>query len=174
MGWYVTQAIRLRRDDWPHAKQLAEELFAMLTGDAPTASNSQAQINAPAGTPPLQLGNLSLGDSLVSLRGRDGNVIGDLVLEGDGLNFVGPGATPAAQPARPASTGGGGIPAQIVSGTGDTYTATVYPKGLSGPTDNVTVKQLSIDPSDTIPAGTWTLVALQADGQYVMQLPVWF
>lgn len=174
MGWYVTQAIRLLRDDWPKAKQLAEELFAMLTGDAPTVSNSQAQINAPAGVPPLQLGNLSLGDSLFQVRGKDGALLGNFLLGPDGLTFQGPAAQAAPTPQPAPSGGGGGIPAMITAGgPGDTYTATIYPAGLSGTTQSVTVKQLQIDPSDTINPGTWTHAFLQADGQYTMQVPVW-
>lgn len=173
MGWYVTEAIRLMRDDWPKAKQLAEELYAMLTGTNPVVTNAPLQINSPAGVPPFQLGNYSNGDSLFEITRPNGEPFGRLAIEDGNLLFTA--AKPIAQPniPTPSGGGGGGIPAMITDGSGDAYTATIYPAGLSGPTQSVQVKQLQIDPTDTIPAGTWTHAFLQADGQYTMQVPIW-
>ena len=50
------------------------------------------------------------------------------------------------------------IPGQVVSGTGATYQVAIYQQGLSGGSNLVEVTQLGIDPSETIPAGTWAMV----------------
>ncbi len=83
-------------------------------------------------------------------------------------------------------TGGGGgsvVPAQITSGTGDTYQATLYPNGPDGTAgDSVTFKQLQIDDDQTIPSGTWVLAVkgkipasngTPAQTVFLGQAPVW-
>ena len=77
--------------------------------------------------------------------------------------------------AAASSAGGGAVPCQILSGGpgAGPYQAAVYPGGLSKSSQTVAITQLSIAAGDTIPAGTWTLASLQADGQWVMEVPVW-
>lgn len=72
-----------------------------------------------------------------------------------------------------ADVGSGTFAAQITGGTGDTYTADVYINGRSKAPVTKTVKQLEIDDAETIPAGTWALVARQKDGEYLIQVAVW-
>lgn len=68
-------------------------------------------------------------------------------------------------------------PGRVVSGAADTYVVAIYKNGFTGTPTNVTVKQLQIDITDTIPPNTWALVAegSKADGtgvEYTMQVPV--
>jgi hypothetical protein len=85
------------------------------------------------------------------------------------------------------SSGGGMIPAQIVSGTGDTYQVKLY---RNGPDDTETPEQvqcfqLDIDEDETIPVDTWVFVTQmtitmnpgteeeETVTQYYMQVPIW-
>ncbi len=69
--------------------------------------------------------------------------------------------------------GGGGVPVVIVSGgPGATYLATAYPNGLSAASMTVTVTVLQIDPTETIPAGTW-YIAAKIGEDYFIQPPIW-
>lgn len=71
------------------------------------------------------------------------------------------------------STGGGGVPGKVLSGTGSTYQVQLYPNGPSAAAGaTVSVKQLQIDSGATIPVNTWAIVTL-AGAQYCMQVPVW-
>lgn len=68
-------------------------------------------------------------------------------------------------------------PCEILSGSGDTYTVQVYKQGFPGPSTNLEVKQLQIDGSEQIAAGTrWYVienVTLKGEVSYTMQVPVW-
>lgn len=80
--------------------------------------------------------------------------------------------------------GGGGLLGRIVSGEGDTYQVRLYPDGptedeeLVAELEVVEVKQLTIDPEDSIPPDTWWAPILQFTDEeglpyYRMQMPVW-
>lgn len=71
------------------------------------------------------------------------------------------------------------FPGVVTGGSGGTYTVSIYKKGLNGPTESVSVKQLQIA-NDNIPSGTWALiskgtktVAGVTSTEYTMQVPVW-
>jgi hypothetical protein len=66
------------------------------------------------------------------------------------------------------------VPGKVLSGgPGATYQVQLYPNGPSGGAgDTVTCTQLQIDPNETIPAGTWAIVA-KSNNAYYMQVPVW-
>lgn len=69
--------------------------------------------------------------------------------------------------------GGGGVPAQITGGgPGQSYSADVYPDGLSGESESVIITQLEIDAAESIPAGTW-VIAVQAGEEWYCQVAVW-
>lgn len=52
------------------------------------------------------------------------------------------------------------MPGKIVSGSGSTYTVTLYPDGLENAGFNQSgVRQLQIDTNEIIPVDTWTLVS---------------
>ena len=66
-------------------------------------------------------------------------------------------------------------PAQIQSGSGDTYTADIYVDGLGADTDPISeqVTQLDIASGETIPSGTWVMASKAKDGVWYMQVPIW-
>lgn len=64
-------------------------------------------------------------------------------------------------------------PCKVLSGSGSIYIVSLYPNGPNGGVlDIVTAQQLQIDPSETIPAGTWAL-ATQSNNFWFIQVPVW-
>jgi hypothetical protein len=63
------------------------------------------------------------------------------------------------------------IPLQILSGTGDTYQAWAIPTGRSKDKEEVTVRILEIDSTETIPPGTW-LIGFRVNGKYYAQPPI--
>lgn len=69
--------------------------------------------------------------------------------------------------------GGGGMPGQVVSGSGTTYQCKVWPQGTALPSLTVSVKQLQIADGESVPANTWVIVAKTTNGSYYMQAPVW-
>lgn len=69
---------------------------------------------------------------------------------------------------------------QVISGTGSTYSLTIYPYGTSGTGYTRSATQLQIDASETINAGTWVIGAAfpYRSGQntlarYYIQCPIW-
>lgn len=72
------------------------------------------------------------------------------------------------------SAGGGGFPCKVISGgPGAIYQCDIYPDGLGAAPTRVSVTQLQIDPTATIPPNNWT-IAVKAGDFYYMQIPVWF
>jgi len=68
-------------------------------------------------------------------------------------------------PDKPGQGSGGGasvFPAEVMGGSGETYTCNVYENGLQNDPVSVPVRQLQIAGAETIPAGTWALVAKQS------------
>lgn len=126
--------------------------------------------------PFFTLRNYDSGESIFSIKGRNGAVIGDIRLDGGNLIFQpapeDPGEDPAPQPRRPAASGGGGLPGQVVSGSGASYIIDTFPNGLSSAAVRVNATQAGIDPAATIPVGTWGPV-VRAGAQYVMLFPLW-
>ena len=198
----IAEAIRLMRDDWESAKTLAEELFAMLTADLPADAPVAISKPLNSAAPIFKVGGYSNGDTLFEVTGAGGTPFGRISIQNGALVFEAPAVVAAAgagaqiqgsttmpliprsasqpgEPRRPqppqqqSGGGGGGFPGQVVSGSGSTYQVNVYPAGTGGAAVLVSVKQLQIDPAETIPAGTWTTVVQTSDGSYSMQVPVW-
>lgn len=70
--------------------------------------------------------------------------------------------------------------AQVISGSGNLYQMSIYKNGITKDPIVAAAIQMQIDVTDTIPAGSWTLVAentIKIDGgstkEYTMQFPVW-
>jgi hypothetical protein len=71
-------------------------------------------------------------------------------------------------------TGGNAFPGFVISGSGNKYLCRIYPDGFSTTTTkDVLVTQMQIDPTETIPTGTFAIVLLGKDKKYTMQVPVW-
>jgi len=166
----ANEMLRLLRKDWkgPNgATMLSEEIYAIMGGAvAKGQQTGQLNLQQPApGVYPLVINTGPDGNG-IALNGPNGTThIGP-----NGITLPGGGKAPVAV----AGTGGGGVPGQVVSGgPGDTYQVNIFENGVSaGATATVTVKQLQIDPAETIPAGTWAIVSKSGSG-YVMQVPVW-
>ncbi len=71
-------------------------------------------------------------------------------------------------------SGGGTFLGKVVSGTGDTYSVELYGNGSAQPaTATVSATVPQIDPTATIPAGTWIAAVYQFGTSYQFQPPVW-
>jgi hypothetical protein len=178
MSIFGDQSERLLRETWASPSELAEELYAMFGVNTPLQIQGPVEITNTTPGPALtvkQLGAFDAGGFPPGLKPDDPAAIS--------LQF--PGLSPTPADVSPPVTqqnitqntlkpgGGGGVPGQIVSGSGDTYDVDLYEKGVAaGVTKTVSVTQLQIDPAETINAGTWTLVTQAGDG-YFMQVPVW-
>jgi hypothetical protein len=171
MGILADQAFRLLRDEWAGpggAESLSQELYLILRSQDPLQIDSPVKITNDTGQPAVSVANNGNGTETGSVfsitQGGIGGVKFDNLFPGT------PAPAPATTPTV-TSIGGGGIPGQIVGGTGLIYQVRLYPNG-STPGNLVTVRQLSIAAGETIPPGTWTFVT-KIGGQYFMQVPVW-
>lgn len=194
MGFLRDQASRLIRTKWiGNADLLAEELYAIFTGDVPIVFDSPVTIINETGEPAINVRDFGDSDASIRIEKRPlpkvdlpdipplddsgaGRVQiryvypdGDEGWEGDG------GDPPDTNPGTGSpigQEGGGGFPGVVVSGTEDEYLVDVYEGGLSEAPTQRTVTQLSIASGEQIPAGTWALVGKVGD-EYFMQVPVW-
>lgn len=205
MGWLRDQAGRLIRTKWgQNADMLAEELFAMMTGDEPIVLDSPVTIVNNTDGPALTLRDFGGGnDGIFQIQHAvppaplipnlppldfppwDGDGVGQITItniynDGSGEYWTGDrGDPPDTTPGTGTPTGGAGpggpstFPGKVTAGgPGDTYTVDVYEGGLSSAPTSRTVKQLSIDSAETIPADTWAMVSKNGS-EYTMQVPVW-
>ena len=157
---------RLLREDWPNAKMLAEELYAIYnSGVKQVAQPGQAVLTSPAPGVPALVINAPPDGNGITIRNNKGAV-------NYGVNGI-TGIPPAPIVATPGA--GGGLPGQVQSGGpgNGPYSVTIYPNGTGSPGTTVNVTQLQIAPTDTVPAGTWVMVMLSPDHTYSMQVPVW-
>lgn len=124
--------------------------------------------NVPAEAPIQLMSGAYAGGGGFDLSIQDGSLVLEMTPQGGD------------QPSTTTVIGGGAgkvaktnviMPGQVQSGTGNSYSVTVYPNGRSKAGKDVTVTQLQITSSDTIPAGTWAWVTAEADGSYSMIVP---
>jgi hypothetical protein len=168
--------MRLMRESWTSAKELAEELFALLQSDIPLSHDAPLTLtnrNQP-GQPALTVRDFSDG-GLVQFVGSDGTPTGGLFIEGGELILQHQGALPTdiGEPTQPrtdapddeeaptvfagtAASGSGAGPYTIDLVGGGTVAATV----------------LQILESETVPSGTGVIVVRQGDAFY-FQPAVW-
>lgn len=198
MSIFGDESERLLRESWSGPDELAEELYAIFTSTQPLQTGPIQITNPPGSTvPPIAIDNLGNTTTSVSITTNPSPTpnfpelppipplpgIGSPVvnlLGPDGLpTETGPPGGPFTPSPPIAGGGGGGVPAQVVSGGPGKgpYTMTAYPNGLGGggltPT-TLTVKatQLQIADDETIPAGTWAILN-KVGTTYYMQVPVW-
>lgn len=169
----LSLANRVVRKSWDSVNDLAEELSSAFK-DLKVEVTSPLRLNVPAGQTPIKINQAQKPTDTKTKK---------VVELGDGNHIqIDPlGAIKASGDRTPATTasgnsssgGGGGTPCQIVSGSGDTYTADLYASGTgAASTSTVTVTQLSIAEDETIPAGTWAIATLVGEDYYI-QVPVW-
>jgi hypothetical protein len=185
MGLFAKQSIRLLRERWNDATELAEEIYAILNNDEPL------QIDGP-----VTINNNTSGPGITINNGGPGNTGGIQINRqpDPGINFPDlPPVPPTTAPVvtiiynggnvtsgpdpngqQPVGGGGGGgcFPGKILSGSGDTYSVAVYESGLAGEPKTRVVKQLQIDPAETIQENTWVMVG-KVGNSFFMMVPVW-
>lgn len=177
---FKEQAIRLLREGWTGAKQLAEEVYAVLSQEGDLTHDGSITIR-PKGDQPaviIQRGtdaepdapNIvirrvdpttgTIGDTSITLTGGGGG--GGT---GGGVAFPDPGESgdssggpyPPDPPQLPAGAVG-----RVVSGSGRDYTVDVWladPEGGAAPPwGRVPAAALNLSPEDTIPAGVFVPV----------------
>jgi hypothetical protein len=195
---FGSQLLRLLREKWNSPKELAEELYAMLQDGNPVETAGGLTLSNIPGVAPLTLKPSDFGTQPAISFGTaaDDPAIG-WQADDAGIAFDGPAFQFNVMDDGIPSTydvGGntkapnnivnkitvkltaGGYPGKVMSGTGDTYQVQIYPTGLSGPSQTVSVKQLSIAEAAEIKAGTWTFVTkttLDKKDFFYMQVPVW-
>lgn len=168
MGILADQAFRLLREEWSGAggaQELSQELYLILTSPDPVQITSPVQITNPTNDPAISIANTN-PDGTAPAFNITGPVDGAITFN----NAFGDTVAPP-ESATPSSSGGGGTPGKIISGSGSTYTVGVYADGktLSG---TVKATQLQIDPAETIPAGTWVNV-VKSGAFFFLFTPVW-
>jgi hypothetical protein len=162
MAFFGTEALRLLRENWASPLLLAQELYSIFTSDSPIPITSPVAVSGtgnPANPAPVQI---TLGDNQGITLTHGANTT-SFSLDGNGNLQQQTGMAGGSGAIKPIA---GGLIGTVVSGSGSTYQVAI--KG--GPT--VTVTQLSIDPSETIPAGT-PAVVVQVGAVYYMQVPTW-
>jgi hypothetical protein len=150
----------LRREHWT-ANELAQELWAMFGPEVPLEHRGPITLYGDGENPAITYRNFDEGDVLFEFP--DGNTVTNSTVNNitNVTNVT-------------AGTSTNVFPGEIQSHvSGNNYLVDIYPNGVSGTSQQVTVRQLSIASGETIDAGTWTLVTQTADGSYSMQVPVW-
>jgi hypothetical protein len=181
------EAIRLLREVWPTPTMLAEELFVLLSSpDIPITTSAPITYTPPNADATQAALNIATnpGQPAISITGPGGTSIslGTGGIDLGGVPLYNIGIPPANElppfPEIPGTTTsggsgtlvpGGGIPGTIVSGgPGANY---VFQPTAGGATINVIQGQ--IDPSQTIPAGTFAIASLVGKSTYYIAVPVW-
>lgn len=169
-----------------------------ITTDSPVTMK-QSSSDVPALTISNDIGGSSVniqGGSFSFGGGGDFNINvggttlteGDVTIGGNTINFT-PSSLPDGLVVTDPTTGttqplttyiqdqiggaGGGVMGQVTGGSGSSYTVSLYGNGLgAGPTATVTATVPQILGSETVPSGTYVLVAT-AGNEYSFQPPVW-
>jgi hypothetical protein len=190
MGIFKKQSIRLRREKWQNADELAEEIYGILNSDEPIEITSPVTINNTTGAPGLTINQHGDTDQGMVINrfpepptqfpdippfdfpdGVGTQIV--IVINGDGTISTGSGPPGTTINTTTIETGGGGgFPGVVVSGSGDTYEVDVYESGLNESPTRRTVTQLQIAEDAEIPAGTWAMIGSAGESMF-MQVPVW-
>lgn len=187
----VKQRMRLLQESWLGSKgtqRLAQLLSTILDPDisfetnAPLIMNPQSDGNGGV-QPPMVVNNWTAGNTLVNINDTNGQNYGSIVLDDNGLTFYQPnGPNGSLQPVFGGSGSSGGsssgssgnvFPATIASGTGSTYTVSVYRDGRSGIASTETATHPQIDDDETIPAGTKCQVVQTGSTYEIMGVATW-
>jgi len=173
MSLFGEASNRLMRTNWKSIDELAKELYALFTSNIPVRIEGGLEIVKQTGRPPLKIIDRlqpSSTDGLLALESNDQSkelTYDDLGLlsgsESDGSDLSNLISQRQVQ---------GQIIGVIVSGTGSNYQVDLYKQGYPGPSSRVSAIQLQIDPADSVPAGTFTMVS-QVGTQYYFQASVW-
>jgi hypothetical protein len=201
---FGTQAIRLLREYWPNAKMLAQELYAMFLDTTDLTHAGTLTMTPKPGVSPFTVQypdaqssgpvfNYTYGDGTEGGGFSVGDT-GGVVIQGSSveMRYTDPEtgqqqsyrfpesadrANPSNSRKQQQRSGGGGFPAQVVSGSANDYQVAIYPNGTAKASSQVAARQLYIHPSESLAAGDWVTVISVDDGDgntlYYMQEPVW-
>lgn len=194
MGIFGNQIETLVAQVFHKPKQLAQEIYRILSNGEPlridgpihqVTNSSGPAYSVSLGSDDNQNlfllgesgGSQQVGNGSTIFRFTRGNIETNIDLDPDGDLAITKRdkSTPSVAGAASAgtSTGGGGTPCKVVSGSGSTYTVTLYPDGSTGEAgSNVTATQMQIASGETIPAGSWGFVT-KLGSSYFMQFAVW-
>lgn len=175
---FGTQALRLLRETWPNPTTLAQELYAIFDDTNPVSSGPIAisPPPPPPSIPGMTPENFAFPPWTPLTFGDGSGQTQFQVAPGGGLTISSPSLSFTTPDGQKQQVGGGAssFPGQVQSGGPGQgpYSVNVYQEGLDGPSVVMDVMQLQIDDSDSIPAGTWVIVAVTDAGSF-MQVPVW-
>mgnify|MGYP000909049653 CR=1 FL=1 len=192
MGFLKRQSIRLMRESWHDANELAEEMRAIFNSEEPIVFDQPITINNNTGEPAITINNGGNGPTIeinnnptppIQFPDYPPITIPDfpeipptIIYNNDGTIVDGDGE-PVDQGGTVSGGGGGGFPGLVVSGSGDLYEVDVYERGTGEPPTRRFVRIMQIDEDATIPAGTGLLVARVTNGsnvfEYYSQVAVW-
>lgn len=170
--WLRDQAIRMRRTKWPDAHLLGDELFLIFSRAPQTTTGPITAKTSNPNFTPIQFESLDdLNIEPLDLAFLD---VPDLQLEPATTSLPGTLDNGGTQLTNTRTTVRREvIPGVVLSGSGDSYSVEVYPKGLSSylnddiddrDTDNidtkvtVTAKHPQMAVTSVIPVGTWVWV----------------
>lgn len=167
----------LRESPW-EAQGLAEELYAMFSDDIDpfqAGSGIEVKYNPNAPKPAVDLINAPEDTPLYRVTRPNGDVFninlrgGDIVIQQDG------GQPQIIGVPRPTRTSATSFPGNLIAYNGsNSYTATIYPNGMTGATEDVSVTQLGGDATTphAVDGSVWTTV-IKFGNEYTMSLQVW-
>lgn len=173
---FSEHAIRMLRSRWRNPNALAQELFAIFSSaELPLSHSGPVTLTIREGTQaPLTLRQFSDGPVLTfqNTQGQTGSITFDdngvpQLQAADGTQS---GSEEDDDDDEEAGTSV--FPCDVVSGSGSTYTVTIYANGRSAAGQNVSANVPSA-PTDDIPAGAKWFVFLRGDGTYELDIPVW-
>ncbi len=167
----ITQRL-LREGKWGSIQEAMEETYCVLNElESANVQSGPQYLVTPDGsaTPPLTL-QPSADSQPLQVKNKQPN--GDnITLTNQGDLVINPNG-PTGAPSGQRQPGIAGI-AQILSGSGSTYSAALYVDGQDeSSSGSGEVTQLQIASDETIPPGTWCLVVRIKD-KYYTQVPVW-
>jgi hypothetical protein len=164
--------MRLLSKRWVDAVELSEELFAMMNDMIPLEQRAPVTFFMGDNATQPAITVLNSGDiPSIAFRQKDGTLSGGINNKGDLVDPKGnPKQTETARPS-PAADLSGIYAGTVVSGTGDTYTVQLFNDDGSSK-GNFTVKQLKIDPAETIKPGERAIVGTRGT-TFFMQVAVW-
>lgn len=166
MSLFGNAVMRLMREGWTGPRQLAEEIFAILsTVDLPisTSGGISSTANDP-GFAPYEANIPDDGGIVLNIKRKNQPDLPLSITPDGGLDFGG-------KPVGQGQTGSGGgttvTSAKVKSGTGTNYLITL-------PAGNAVVATcIGIAATETVPAGTPILAFKPSAGGYFFQVPVW-
>lgn len=179
MSIFADQRNRLFRTGWT-ADQLAQELYSIF-GEQDIVINGALTIKPNPDTPTNQVVPITI----ILPNGSSNTTTIQTIQNGITTTGGGSGAGVINILFPPDTTDDATLApfpfvGQVVSGSGSSYSLTIYPYGTSGTGYTVSATQLQIDGSETINAGTWVIGAAfpYRSGQntlarYYIQCPIW-